>query len=974
MNVKFKRAICAVLAAAMLCPLLPSYSAEEGEKVTAPQEIEPNLSLSDGLKAAYLDLSDFSEEGFADEFSARLKTLAEYGLNGVYIYPYGEKSSYYNTDMNKSGGLLDKALSLADKAGFEKYVYFDIDRTLAKCADDTEKTNYLVTEAHKFALKYRCNGIILTGYYSPADNQSYTEYMSNGSGIGYKNWLYDIVEQRFKLVSDVIHLTDNTAAVGLSAEDVWANSSDNEEGSNTSGSFEAYYNGYADTKGFAEKGYADFIAVDAKGSLEDESTDFETVCSWWDNVAKSGEIPIYIIHHNEKIGTEEVGWNGEDQLLKQLAVADGLDNYSGSVFYSAKALDENPLSTTDTLKKYFNDQINVDSLFEDLQMTSPYYLDYSTDEASVAFMGTFDENFDVFLDGEKLQLNEAGNFYFEKPLEVGMNHFEIKHKDKTYQYNIERTINVLRSVGSSIAEGGVMNVDGLTELSLRCVAYKGATVTAELNGKTVQLTESTKSDDIDVNSSYASFTGKYTVPEGIVDEEQYLGNISITASYAGYSRTYIGAEVYVNAIVLPQVQPEIEVEVPADQSSYGSGEVVGRISPSVTEDDYATYVRLIKDYVDIYDGHTTSTINLTNIGQLPAGTLDYYQSEFDGFYITSSGKRFLTEDCELIDDVGIGENSLTVNEIGDYNGDSFIKMSVDEKISFTVVPVGNEYYTGYNGDWYLDDFTASYIYITFDNLTEVTALPSFDNCTVFSAGEWQQVEVDGVPKFRLVLQLRTPGVYAGSSATYDENGDLVFKFGILSGNIANMTIVIDPGHGLTEYGYMDPGAIGHIEEQGVNLAVAKLVTEKLQALGANVIRLDTENEFYDTRQRPNYARGLGCDMFLAIHSNKGGDESGRGTECYYFTSYSQPYAKALSEHVASYFSNYVYSDGAYLNRGDQYSTMWTTMQQDFPAVLIEMAFVSNYEEAMALADPGHQDGIAQAIVDGMVEYLSRSSY
>jgi N-acetylmuramoyl-L-alanine amidase len=56
-----------------------------------------------------------------------------------------------------------------------------------------------------------------------------------------------------------------------------------------------------------------------------------------------------------------------------------------------------------------------------------------------------------------------------------------------------------------------------------------------------------------------------------------------------------------------------------------------------------------------------------------------------------------------------------------------------------------------------------------------------------------------------------------------------------------------------------------------------------------------------------------------------------------------------------------------------YSYMWTTKQQDFPSVLLEMGFVSNYEDAMALANPTHQDGIAQAIVDGIVEYLQRST-
>jgi N-acetylmuramoyl-L-alanine amidase len=114
------------------------------------------------------------------------------------------------------------------------------------------------------------------------------------------------------------------------------------------------------------------------------------------------------------------------------------------------------------------------------------------------------------------------------------------------------------------------------------------------------------------------------------------------------------------------------------------------------------------------------------------------------------------------------------------------------------------------------------------------------------------------------------------------------------------------------------------------------------------------------------------DLYIAIHSNKAGSESPRGTECYYYTSYSQPLAESLTRHVSSYFSNNVYSDGANCNRGAQYSYMWTTKQQDFPSVLIEMGFVSNYEDAMALANSTDQDGIAQAIVDGIKEYVTRS--
>ena len=315
----------------------------EQSQQAKPQTAEPKFTLSDELKATVVNLGDFEAEKFSENFSAKLDTLISYGMNGVYINPYDKKVSYFTTNMNKDGDRLEKALAVATKKGMQRFVYFDVNRAMSTCPEGEDKYDHLVSEAHKFALRYRCNGIILTGFYGSNNNAVYDEYMKKGSGIGYKNWLFDSVEYKFATVSEVIHLSDNSIAVGLDAKDVWANSSRNEKGSDTSAKYSAYYNGYADTKTFVEKGLADFIVANASGSLDDAVVGFDEVCSWWSDVAKAADIPLYIVHHNEKIGTDEAGWGVEDQLLKQLAKADELDNYSGSVFYSEKSLEDNPM-------------------------------------------------------------------------------------------------------------------------------------------------------------------------------------------------------------------------------------------------------------------------------------------------------------------------------------------------------------------------------------------------------------------------------------------------------------------------------------------------------------------------------------------------------------------------------------------------------------------------------------------------------
>ena len=298
---------------------------------------------------------------------------------------------------------------------------------------------------------------------------------------------------------------------------------------------------------------------------------------------------------------------------------------------------------------------------------------------------------------------------------------------------------------------------------------------------------------------------------------------------------------------------------------------------------------------------------------------------------------------------------------------------MDYKTSFNIKLVGNNYYTGWDGDYNLSSFTATHVSITFENVTSVTKLPSFENNMVFSDGTWDTVTEDNGTKFRLLLTLRQPGVYAGHGSYYNNDGDLMLTFGVPTNSLKGLTIVVDPGHGYGKSASsIDPGAVGEVVEQEVVLAISKKLTSALQDAGANVIRLKTESQFLLTKERPIYARGYGCDLYLSIHANKASG-SAKGTEVYYFTSYSQPLAASISSSIASYFTKNVYSDGADKNRGAKYSYYHVTLQQDFPSVLVEVGFVDHIEDAMAMSSSTHQKGIANAIVSGIKNYLSRSN-
>ena len=968
-------------------------------------------SLPGNMRAAFLTPSvDFftDENETQDELSAELSEIytrfAEIGLNSVIINTVNGENAYY--DLSSDGNdPVSAAIRSAYEHGISPFTVFDLSHALSDCGSGSESIDTLISKTHRFALKYSCDGIILDDYYMRRNISSFGEYMENGSGVGYRNWLYDTAEQNFRTAAEVIRQTNNTVAAGFIINDMWANSSVNADGSSTEDSFQAYYDGYSDTKSFVENRYVDFALVRAYGSLTSGRLPFESVTGWWGELTGSNDIPMYVVHHNEYIGTEAAGWSGKDQLVKQLDAAKNIGSYSGSVFNSFGSLKSDPLGSTSEVTGYFAEnsdeagtpsavtetalisasdemtteadetearQAAAEQREQGLKMTSPAHLTFTTNEPNVTFMGSFDKNYPVLFNGEELSLNDAGNFYFEQPLEAGLNTFTVSHKSKTYTYNITRKITVLRGIGSSISEGKSLTVEGGTKINISAKAYKGASVYATIGGASVSMTAASGADeDEDANTSYVRYTGTYTVPEGIVGQAQQLGSITVYASYSGYSMSARGASVTVNAKPEPvkQAAPVVVEETP----SVGSGEVVASLEPAKSSAETVKYVRTLYDNTIVYDGKTADDIPSPIFSQLPANALEVYRSTSGSYYVTESGKRIAQSASELETASGIDENKLFVRSIGTSNGNSYIKIQMDHKTGFNMRLAGNTYYTGWDGDYNVSSFTATHLYVTFENVTSVTSLPSFENNYVFSSGKWDTVTEENGTKFRLILELRQPGVYFGHASRYDAEGCLILSFPVPINSLSGLTIVIDPGHGYGKSATtIDPGAIGEVVEQEVVLGIAKELASQLSAAGANVIRLKTESEFLLTKQRPTVARGYGCDMFISIHANKASGEA-RGSEAYYFTSYSQPLAANISAELASYYRNYVYTDYADKNRGAKYSYYHVTLQQDFPSVLVETGFVDNIQDAMALASEKHRSGLASAIVDGIKKYISRSS-
>jgi N-acetylmuramoyl-L-alanine amidase len=175
-------------------------------------------------------------------------------------------------------------------------------------------------------------------------------------------------------------------------------------------------------------------------------------------------------------------------------------------------------------------------------------------------------------------------------------------------------------------------------------------------------------------------------------------------------------------------------------------------------------------------------------------------------------------------------------------------------------------------------------------------------------------------------------------------------------------VVIDPGHGGD-----DPGAIGAggLREADVTLAIGRLTRDALQRQGVHVILTRTDDSSVALEDRPDFAQRAGATVFVSIHANASGNRNAQGTTTYFYSPQSQALAAAIQQEVVAALGE--------PDRGVQTARFYVIVNATMPAVLIEIAFISNAKEEAMLRDPAVQQRIAAAIARGIEAYLGQQA-
>ncbi len=510
--------------------------------------------------------------------------------------------------------------------------------------------------------------------------------------------------------------------------------------------------------------------------------------------------------------------------------------------------------------------------------------------------------------------------------------------------------------------------EGSSTLELQVAARQGSTVQAKLGSDTVELTASQEGSDL--AEGYILYTGSLQIPTA-EKEDKDLGKLTFTVTFQGETQTYTGGSVLCkksaetgnqNPVVTPNDGKYIDV---------GSGYIVEIVAPAA----------------DTFYGDTRDDYSDPRNNYLPEGTVDYGSTSlvYDttgkiSYRLLRCGYRVYTQrknypatgplpvvNCyagTLPDHNEMGFGSLSVNG-------NFTVLTLDSmwKAPFYLNILPQTYNDTAKRDYTISKLTAEYVEITFCYTTKFTGtvqIPS--NNPLFRSAELTQNKSDCT----LRLYLKNKGVFYGWDSYYNDQDQLCFRFlnpvkaqkadNAFGADLSGIRIMIDVGHGGIDGGTSATSGGKTVLEAERNLALANLLKEDLESMGATVILNRTGNTNLTVDERIQKLKNEKPDLCISIHHNSYAPDSAvGGGEIIYFTPQSQKAASAIYSQVKD--------SGVYNKTRLKSGVYFLARESVCPVVLMECGYMTNAKDLAGCLDPDIMDQKAKDMAQGIANYF-----
>ena len=187
------------------------------------------------------------------------------------------------------------------------------------------------------------------------------------------------------------------------------------------------------------------------------------------------------------------------------------------------------------------------------------------------------------------------------------------------------------------------------------------------------------------------------------------------------------------------------------------------------------------------------------------------------------------------------------------------------------------------------------------------------------------------------------------------------------------TIVVDAGHGEPDGGAISKSGVA---ESGLNLAIALMLEEELDALGYNVImtRKTEENiadkdkqspirsmKVSDINNRIDIVNNCSADMLISIHMNNFEDPKYYGWQTFFKKNSNE--SEIIAQNIQKGISNNIE------RQNDRVALPITNIKlidnSEIPAVIVECGFLSNEEDLRLLLTDEYKLQIVNGIIEGI---------
>ncbi len=530
----------------------------------------------------------------------------------------------------------------------------------------------------------------------------------------------------------------------------------------------------------------------------------------------------------------------------------------------------------------------------------------------------------------------------------------------------------ISEVVQSVSPSGTIEVSTSMSFDFTITALSGAEIYLTVGDEQIIAVES------ETSSTYSTYVATVTTPSTL-EEVNLLGDIVLTSEYDGDTSETVIAYLVCESIQDTTEKMTIGNYIESSTSAYSSLDTVagtGTFSQYFSND----VCIITANYADIRLSTTSTTDHIPYISAMVEGTMDYivdtvdiYDSssgEYISYYNLASGYRVKVDNSEIIENVSLDYNSMQVASSVSSGGETTITFDTNWEVPYTMSFESQDYYSSGTVDYHVSDFDAQTITFTFYHTTSISGTVDVSGSDVVSSASVVTSVSDET--VTITMPLYNQGEFFGYTLEYNDAGQMVLTIQNTPDSLTDAVIVLDAGHG----GY-DSGSLGihsTVYESTINLILTAKVKEELEAMGATVLLTRYDDTYVSLEDRKEIAQGYDVDLFISIHANGSEYETDYGVAAYYYKAMSYELASTIYDEMLDTFKNVLYSGETSLwsglDDGVMYYPFSVNRLEDCPSVLLEVGYMTNYDECSKLLIDSNSDALAEAIATGVQNYFN----